>query len=174
MCHHRARTRLLPSQGISNRDLLIPGLSFLHFVTFCKVQVYKISQCTREMLQPLFTLHDHFPTTWRMDQQSWGGASRYSFLLSAQGAALHDKEHPRCPPWQGCVCWESSRALSVLIEMLVASCSSTCSNPAPVPGRGMEQRGNWPLRQGGPGRAAVVLGCNLGCSSALFLKINLC
>lgn len=61
------------------------------------------------------------------------GGSQVSILSSSLPKGLlfvtKSPPPPQLSPWQGCVCWENGRALSVLIEMLVAFCSSTCLQP---------------------------------------------
>lgn len=69
-------------------------------MTFCKVQVYKISQRTEEMLQTLFTLHVPFPTQWGLHpglSRTEGGGVPAALSWAGplcQGTAAFDEDHP--------------------------------------------------------------------------------
>lgn len=105
-------------------------------MTFCKVQVYKISQRTEEMLQTLFTLHVPFPTQWGLhpglSRTEGGGCQLPSpgLVPSAKGPLLLMRTTPSpCRKAQRsllltclCVPGERRSAVAVLIEMLVALC----------------------------------------------------
>lgn len=104
-------------------------------MTFCKVQVYKISQRTEEMLQALFTLHVPFPTQWGLHPglSRTGGAASCPLLgwspLPKGPLLLMGTTPSPCRKAQRsllltclCVPGERRSAVAVLIEMLVALC----------------------------------------------------